>query len=273
MRICFAPVIDLHCHVLPGIDDGPATIEGSLELARAAAALGTRTIVATPHVSWRYDNDASTIARHVKEVNDVLAADGVELKVVAGAEVAMTRAFDLAPEQLSALTLGGGSWLLLECPFASTTTGLPELIFELQEREMGIVLAHPERCPAFQRDPRLLETLVQGGGVLTSVTAGSLIGRFGRTVKRFCDHLIDAEMVHNVASDAHGAGERRPGVLEEIARAGLEPLAGWLTQEIPAAILAGGDTIPARPLVALNRDAGRDAAWWRRGPLRVRRAW
>jgi protein-tyrosine phosphatase len=265
-------VIDLHCHVLPGIDDGPRTIADSLELARAAAALGTRTIVATPHVSWRYDNDAPGIARRVQEVNDALAASSVDLLVVAGAEVAMTRAADLTSEQLSALTLGGGSWLLLECPFASTTTGLSQLIFELQEHGLGIVLAHPERCPAFQHDPRLLERLVQGGGVLTSVTAGSLVGRFGRTVKRCCDVLIDAEMVHNIASDAHGAGERRPGVLEEISQAGLEPLADWLTQQVPAAILAGDDTIPARPLVSLSRDVSSQVAWWRRGPLRVRRA-
>lgn len=265
-------MIDLHCHVLPGIDDGPATIADSLELARAAARLGTRTIVATPHVSWRYDNDASAIAQLVGEVNDALAADGIGLEVIAGAEVAMARAVDLAPEQLSALTLGEGSWLLLECPFASTATGLGELIFDLQQHDIGIVLAHPERCPAFQRDLQLLETLVQGGGVLTSVTAGSLVGRFGRTVKRCCDRLIDAEMIHNVASDAHGGSERRPGVLEELGRAGLEPLAEWLTQEIPAAILAGDETIPARPLVRLNRDASHDDAWWKRGPLRVRRA-
>jgi protein-tyrosine phosphatase len=265
-------VIDLHCHVLRGFDDGRDPLGGALLRARAAAEFGTRTIVATPHVSWRYDNDAATIAALVEQVNDALATEGVGVNVVAGAEVAMTRAVDLAPEQLSALTLGDGSWLLLECPFASTAAGLRELIFELQEQDLGIVLAHPERCPVFQRDPRLLETLVQGGGVLTSITAGSLVGRFGRTVKRCCERLIDAEMVHNVASDAHGAGDRRPGALEEIDEAGLAPLAGWLTEEVPAAILAGEDTIPARPRVPLNRDASDRGAWWRRGPLRVRRA-
>jgi protein-tyrosine phosphatase len=261
-------LIDLHCHVLPGIDDGPDTTAASVELARAAAQAGTRTIVATPHVSPSYDNDSATIARLVQEVNEAIAEARIELDVLAGAEIAMTRATDLDPGELSALTLGGGGWLLIECPFSSTVAGLDALILELQDNDHGVVLAHPERCPAFQRDPRLLESLVQGGGVLTSITAGSLVGRFGGTVKRFADRLIDAEMVHNVASDAHSAGERRPGIAEELSQAGLDPLAEWLTAEVPAAVLAGAEQIPPRPLVSLRRGDTAERSWWKRGPLR-----
>jgi protein-tyrosine phosphatase len=260
-------VIDLHCHVLPGIDDGPDTAADSVELARAAAAAGTSTIVATPHVSWRYDNDAATIARLVEEVNTAIAVAGIELNVVAGAEIAMTRAADLTPGDLSALAIGTSSWLLIECPFSTTVAGLDTLIWELQEQDHGIVLAHPERCPAFQRDVGMLESLVHGGGVLTSITAGSLVGHFGRTVRRFALSLFEAELVHNVASDAHDARGRRPGMAAELQQAGLEPLADWLTREVPGAILAGQE-IPPRPLDSLQRRDGSGAAWWRRGPLR-----
>src|SRR5271165_6849870 len=84
------PVIDLHCHVLAGIDDGPRTIEGSLALVRAAAEAGTRTLVATPHVSARYRNDAAAIAKLTAELNGRLAAEGIALEVLAGAEIAIT---------------------------------------------------------------------------------------------------------------------------------------------------------------------------------------
>ena len=95
-------MIDLHCHLLPGIDDGPETIEGSLELARAAVAAGTRMMVATPHVSWSYPNDADTIGSRVDELSARLTAEGIALEVRAGAEIAMTRVADLAPAELLA---------------------------------------------------------------------------------------------------------------------------------------------------------------------------
>jgi protein-tyrosine phosphatase len=259
-------VIDLHCHVLAGIDDGPETIEGSLALARAAADRGTRTIVATPHVSWHYDNDAETIARLVSRTNAALAESGVGIEVVAGAEIAITRAVELSGEQLAALTLGGGGWLLIECPFTSVSIGLDALVGELAEHGHGIVLAHAERCPAFQNDPALLEALVLGGA-LASITAGSLIGSFGGTARRFALELLDAELVHNVASDAHDAVKRPPGIGEELEQAGFGGLAGWLTEDVPAAILAGEDLPPRPATVPAARPAARDS-WWRRGPLR-----
>src|SRR4029077_5904087 len=227
------PVIDLQCHVLAGIDDGPETTEGSVALARAAGEQGTRTIVATPHVSWRYDNDPATIARLVAETNTAIAAAGLTLNVIAGAEIAMTRGADLDGQQLSALALGGGPWLLVEPPFATDASGLEMLVFELMQEGHSIVLAHPERCPAFHRDPQMLESLVHSG-VLTSITAGSLVGRFGGSVRRFALGLLDAEPVPNVASDAHDPEQRGPGMRRELEQAGLAALAEWLTDEVPA---------------------------------------
>ena len=260
-------MIDLHCHVLPGIDDGPDAIDGSIALARAAAEAGTSTIVATPHVSWHYDNDSATIARLVEETNAAFADAGVSLDVRAGAEIAMTRALELEPDELSALSLGGGPWLLIECPFTSVAIGLDTLVLELAEQEHRIVLAHPERCPAFHRDPAMLESLVRSG-VLTSITAGSLVGRFGGTVERFALGLLDAELVHNVASDAHDSEERRPGMAKELEQAGAGALSEWLTDAVPAAILAGAEDIPPRPLVDFVSAPASRQPWWRRGPLR-----
>jgi protein-tyrosine phosphatase len=251
-------VIDLHCHVLPGIDDGPSTIEQSVALVRAASAGGTRTIVATPHASTRYPNRAAAIGELVAELNDRLASEGIPVDVLPGAEIAMTHAADIEPGELAQMTLGGGPWLLLEPPFLPVVVGLDQLVARLQAEGRHIVLAHPERCPAFHREPGLLEALV-GGGALTSITAGSLAGRFGKEVKRFALRLLAEEMVHNVASDAHDSLRRPPSIAPEIERAGMGALAGWLTNAVPTAILAG-EEIPPRPQAA---QAPRRFAWRR----------
>jgi protein-tyrosine phosphatase len=238
-------VIDLHCHVLPGIDDGPATIEDALALARDAASSGTRILVATPHVNRRFANDASSIATAVAELNARLADEQIGVEVRPGAEIAISRAVELAPEELERLRLGDGQWLLLEPPFTPQASGLDILLADMLRRGHRIVLAHPERCPAFQRDPQLLRSLV-GQGVLMSITAGSLVGRFGGDVQRFAFSLVAEGIVHNVASDAHDREGRPPSIAAELARSGLGAFAEWWTREVPEAILGGGE-IPRRP--------------------------
>jgi len=250
-------VIDLHCHVLPGIDDGPPTLEGSLQLARAALAAGTRTLVATPHVSARYPNDAATIARLAAELSELLDTQGIALRVRAGAEIALASALELEDEQLAALGLGGSRWLLIEPPFTPGAGGLDTLLTDILAREHRVILAHPERCPGFHEDRAALESLVRAG-VLCSVTAGSLVGRFGGHVRRFARALVRDGLVHNVASDAHDHLQRPPGIASELRRARLQPLAAWLTTEVPAAILADGE-VPPRPA-----GAAREARAWRR---------
>jgi protein-tyrosine phosphatase len=257
-------MIDLHSHVLPGIDDGPETIEGSLALARDAAAVGTRVLVATPHVSWSYPNDADTIAPLVEDLNARLVAEGVALEVRAGAEIAMTRLIDIPSGELSRLSLGGGPWLLVEPPFAPTVTGLDSLIFDLQRQGYRVLIAHPERCKAFHRDPGMLRELVSEGS-LTSITAGSLIGSFGSEARRFALMMAREGLIHNVASDTHDTVRRPPGVAAELRQAGLEPLKDWLTEQVPAAIL-GGAAIPTRPAVELPGLEPVRRTWWRRRP-------
>jgi protein-tyrosine phosphatase len=262
-RLWFLPaVIDLHCHILPGIDDGPETIEGSLALARAAAAAGTRTIVATPHVSWRYPNDAGTIVRLTAEVNERLAAENVVVEVRTGAEVAMARAAEVEPQQLAQMRLGGGLWLLLEPLFTPVITGFDMVVSELQSKGHRIVLAHPERCPAFHGNLDALRALVNAG-VLTSITAGSLVGRFGGTVRRFAMSMVNEGLVHNVASDAHDLERRPPGMAAELAQAGLGELADWLTRAVPAAILSG-EEIPPRPVAPTPSERRQRRIRWRR---------
>jgi protein-tyrosine phosphatase len=201
-----------------------------------------------------YPNRAATIARLVDELNQRLRSDGVALEVLAGAEVAMTVLSDIAPEELSRLTLSGGRWLLLEPPFVPVLSGAEEIVATLQSRGFGVVLAHPERCRAFHRDRSMLERLVRSG-VLVSITAGSLDGRFGGTVRRFSRELVSNGLVHNVASDAHDVAGRPPSVAGELERAGLVALGDWLTQAVPEAIVRGR-AIPPRPDAEIPAHAG-----------------
>lgn len=244
-------MIDLHCHILPGIDDGPQSIEESLALARASSRAGTRTIVATPHVSQHYRNDLATIARGVEQVNEAFAAESCPIEVLPGAEVAASSVSEIDPQELNGMTLGGGPWLLLEPPFTPLATGFDEIGYSLMRRGLRVVIAHPERCAGFHRDTTMLGDLVRTGAI-TSITAGSLAGRFGERVRRFAMKLVDEDMVHSVASDAHDEIARRPGLTAEIESVGLGELREWLTELVPAAIVSG-DPIPARPAFRARR--------------------
>lgn len=239
-------MIDLHSHVLPGIDDGPETVAGSLAVLRAAAAAGIETMLATPHVNARFHNDAATIAGAAETLAGPAREAGVAVKVLLGAEVSITRVPELDPAVLPPLRLGDGPWMLLEPPFAAVAQGLQAILAGLQQDGYRVLIAHPERCPAFHREPGLLEALVRAGA-LSSLTAGSLVGRFGGEVKRFAFQILDAGLAHNVASDAHDAERRPPSIGAELRASGLHDLEDWLTREVPGAILAGGE-VPPRPV-------------------------
>jgi protein-tyrosine phosphatase len=251
-------MIDLHCHLLPAIDDGPGTIDESIAMARAHVDAGVRCVACTPHVDWTSPNKAQVIAERVDELRVALAGQGIDLQVVPGGEVGLTRAIETDAEELSALRLGGGPWLLLEAPLG-VHVGIDTAVSMVAMRGHRILLAHPERCPAFHRDLDALTRLVDQG-VLCQATATALTGQFGRTVQRVATRMVEAGLIHVVASDAHDDRRRPPGLREHVEQAGFGHLTSWLTEDVPAAILAGG-AIPARP--AAPAPARR--RWWRRG--------
>lgn len=243
-------VIDLHCHLLPAIDDGPLDMDETLAMARLQVEAGVRTVAVTPHVSADLPTEEAAIAVGLADVRAALAGAGIPLEVVGGAEIDVHQAERLSDEQLRALALGGGRWLLLEAPLRPNVPIEP-IARELLERGHGVVLAHPERSPVLQQDLVSLRRLV-GAGVVMQVTASSFTGRFGRIVKRFAEELLEAGLIHTVASDAHDALRRPPGIAEPLAAAGIGDLAPLLAQEVPAAILAD-EPIPLPPRRSLRR--------------------
>lgn len=236
-------MIDLHSHLLPGIDDGAPDLDAAVAMGHAAVEGGVEEIAATPHVSARYQNDPLGFGERVAEVQRALDDAGVTLTVHQGAEVSHALFHDLSEEALRACALGGGRYLLLEPPYAGPAPFIDRMVYDLQLKGYAILLAHPERIGAFQRDIDLLQKLVDQG-CLTSVTAASVAGQFGGSVQKFTRELFARGLVHNLASDAHDATHRSPAlrpILDE-AVAGwpeLEPWLGYLTEDVPRAVLAG----------------------------------
>jgi len=250
-------VIDLHSHILPGVDDGPATLEGSLELARTAIEAGTRTILATPHINNDRSIDAARVAAGLEALRPALAAAEIPLEVLPGGEIAMWRLDGLDDATLRTLALGGGPYLLVESPFSPAIGAFEPLVLDLLGRGHRVLLAHPERCPAFHRDPERLQRLVDAG-VLVQITAGSMTGGFGSTVRRLTATMLRTGVVHVVASDAHDAVKRPPGLNDgftslERDLPGLAELQPWMTEQVPRAIL-DGTPLPERP--PLPKEAG-----------------
>ncbi len=245
-------MIDLHCHLIPAVDDGPETMEGALALARAARDAGTQTIVATPHIDHRWNVGSSEVTAGVSTVRAALEEADIDLRVFAGGEIALPRLLELTDAEREPLRLGGGPYLLLESPHTPAAGSFDSFLLDLRRRGEEIVLAHPERSPPFHRRPERLVSLVEAG-VLCSITAASLTGGFGRVVRSFALELLREGFVHNVASDSHDAARRGPDLATPLAGLtrhlpGMASQLDWLTVDVPAAILAGG-ALPPRPAV------------------------
>jgi protein-tyrosine phosphatase len=256
-------VIDLHCHILPGLDDGPVNLDFSVAMARAAAENGIHVMVATPHIRSDYEVDPGAIEGLVGRLNAALDEDGTQLLVLAGGEVSLQKASELEDDVLRTVCLGDSEYLLLESPYRASDIDIEGIVRDVQERGFKPILAHPERCPIFQHDPDRLQRLVNMG-VLCSITASSLAGGFGSTVRRFTLELVHDGLVHDVASDAHDHLHRPPDLLAGFESAegeipGISSQAPWFTVTSPVAILAGRP-LPARPDPPPKLSASR----WRR---------
>jgi protein-tyrosine phosphatase len=252
----FALMIDLHCHVIPGIDDGPQTVDESLRLCEAARDAGTETLIATPHVNWEYpDVDAIVIHTALAHLRSVLTETGMNIRVRPGAEMALTRIPNLSDAEIGVLRLGAGPYALVECPHhGGATIWIEGALRALADRGHQIVLAHPERSRSFLQHRWLVAKLIDQG-MLSCITARSLIGDYGRSVRAYAWELLEAGLVHAIASDAHDVTRRPPDLLPALEAAGLEPgHIDYFIGEAPAAILAG-DPVPAPPRV-FRRPAG-----------------
>ena len=245
-------MIDLHSHILPGVDDGVRTVQEALALARAAVADGVRVLAATPHVREDYPTSADTMERLVAEVRDRLREESIPLDLRTGGEVALDRLELLGEDEIRRFGLGGNpSYLLVEFPYVGWPLAVEQQVAELKERGVTAVLAHPERNSDVQARPERLRGAVEAGA-LVQLTAASVDGRLGRPTRATAFALLEHGLAHMVASDAH-APELRAVGLRPATEAVGSPLAEWLTEGMPGAIVRGEPLPPAPPVEPRKR--------------------
>jgi protein-tyrosine phosphatase len=256
--------VDIHAHVLYGIDDGPSRRADSEEMLHAAADSGTGTIVATPHLRGDFPNvRVGELAARADELRGWIADQGLDLKLVNGGEVGLVWALDADDAALRLGSFGqGGADLLIETP--TSTAGIESLLYKVCRRGFRVTLAHPERSREFQRDASVLKAMVQHG-ILLQVNADGLLGYPRKSpVARLAQQLCVDGLVHALASDSHRAQQWRPASVMPEAVAAAANLVGveravWMAVDSPAAIVAGLPLPEAPPVVTPQR--GR---WWSR---------
>jgi protein-tyrosine phosphatase len=233
-------MIDLHTHILPGLDHGPRDWDEALEMCRIAVADGITTIAVTPHVSEVFPNSAQRIEAAAAELRQRLGAAAIPLSVVVGGDYHVRP--DLSPGNV--LTLGGnGRYFLLEFPYQLLPPRADAFVRTLVDRGLLPIVTHPERTASLQRGWRRLEPLLKAGA-LVQVTAGSLLGEFGPAAAAAANRFLKQGWVHLLASDAHWARERAPrlsGGRDAAANVVGEAAARALVEGNPEAILHGRD--------------------------------
>ncbi len=259
-------MIDLHCHILPGVDDGPESMEESLAMCRLSFGDGVRTVLATPHtLNGVYQNDRSTILAKVRELNKAISEcripepfssstvqfknpmtqlpnNPMTLNILPGADVHFSPELPQQIEEGKALTIGDRKrYLLLEFPVQGIPRGTEEILFQLMVRGITPIVSHPERNLEIAHKPqRYLEMMRMG--CLGQVTAMSLTGEFGEEVKRVADKLLKGRLVHIIASDAHSPNSRPPllsSAVQAAARIVGEAEARKMVTQYPQAVLEG----------------------------------
>ena len=213
-------MIDLHCHILPGIDDGPDAIETSINMARIAAEDGIETIVATPHIKDILHSKAQLLEL-VTQLNIHLELQNIPVNILLGGDVF---AFNI-DSLIKDYTINNSRYILIEFPHNYLPGNSKEILFSWAMHGLYPIITHPERNLAIMKNPNLLLDLLYGN-VFVQITAGSLIGEFGLNVQACASYLLKKKAVHFIATDAHSSEFRQP-----VLSAGVEYAAKILGKE------------------------------------------
>jgi len=203
-------LIDLHCHLLPGIDDGSKDLEMSLAMARMASSDGISTIACTPHIlPGVYNNSGPAIRAAVARLRESISEAGIPIALVTGADVHIAPDLGVQLRKGQALTLNDSRYLMLEPPHHVLPPRLEDLIFGLQAAGYVPILTHPERLSWVEDNYDVIGRLANNS-VLMQITAGSLMGQFGRRPRYWAERMLDDGLCHLLATDAHNTERRAP---------------------------------------------------------------
>jgi protein-tyrosine phosphatase len=234
-------VIDLHCHILPALDDGALDLRDSLGMGRQAVDDGIEAICATPHIRHDHDVRIERLAGLVESLNESLRDAGVPVEVLQGGEVAETAVEGLSEEELGRVTLGSGRWILLEPAPGALDDSLLRRVAHLAERGHRTLIAHPERHVSADMYERIA-ALVAAGALVQATADFFLRERTAGGMRS----LAEAGLIHVLSSDAHSSHGGRPVQMREAFEvlAGIEPVAShleWMRETAPRAITSGAE--------------------------------
>ncbi len=251
-------MIDLHNHLLPGIDDGAKRLEETLQFLRIAGADGVRIVVATPHMKpGVYDNRRETILESVAMVREAQKGSGTEgVTLLPGAEVYFTADLLRQAKAGELMTVADrGKFLLLELPYQQIPMRVEDTIFQMKLLGITPIMAHPERVAYYLEDMSRVVASVRLGA-LTQVTGASITGRFGSKAREFSREMLERGLVHVVASDSHDVSHRPPTLSDAfrtVAQLCGEAAARRMVEDTPRAILDGLEIEPDEPLEAAGK--------------------
>jgi protein-tyrosine phosphatase len=229
-------MIDIHCHIMPGIDDGAADAQESLSMAKAAAEDGISHIVATPHIRETLHPPA-LLRKYVEKLNQVMKKWQVPVEILYGADVYAL----LAPKEMLGYTINDSKYILIEFPYTHIPAHAPDILFNLKLQGLIPIITHPERNPTVIQNPEKLFSLLTGD-VYVQVTADSLLGNFGQQIRECTFYLLKKGAVHFIASDAHSAKTRGPVLYEAVKTARKivgKDNARILVEDNPLAVISG----------------------------------
>jgi len=258
-------VIDLHVHILPGLDDGLGSMSEAVRMCRIASEDGAMIIVATPHMrTGSYGVNRERIFDRLHSLERALAAEEVSLRLLPGADVHADGGLLDDVRAGGVMTVGdGGKYLMVELSEDVMPPQVEEMLFRLQLMEIRPILSHPERNLEVQENPSVLLRMVRAGN-LVQITAASVTGEFGGRAEKCAVELLKAGLAHLVASDAHSPDHRPPGLSR--ARAVVERMIGEesarvIFEDRPEKIVAGVSVDVPAPV---EPRLGRRRRWWRR---------
>jgi len=258
-------MIDLHSHVLPGIDDGPATARESLEMGRIYKQAGYSRVVATPHwiLGTGWTPTPSEIANQVDTLNQRLKQDKISLEVLPGMEVALDPELPAALDEGKLQPLGETSCLLLETPYQMLPLGWQRIFFAIKSRGYAVLLAHPERCAQLAENPYMIDAFLELD-IYMQVNWDSFLGYQGRDSAKLARYMAAKGFIHCLATDSHDPHNRSPDSVKRAA-VELERLIGSenlriLAKENPSRVLKNEALVPMRQK-AIHETSGKIRPW------------
>ena len=252
-------MIDLHCHILPGIDDGAVDLENALAMARVAVAEGITITACTPHMMpGVYDNTGPAVRAHIATLQTALDQEGIALRLVTGADIHLQAELGLKLKNGALLALNDSRYFLFEPPHHTAPPRLEDAAFDVMAAGFQPVLTHPERLTWIESHYYTMCNLARQG-VWMQITCGSLTGRFGRRPQYWAERMIDEGLVHILATDAHNLRNRAPLMAEardKVASRLGEQAAVDMVLTRPAGVLENASPESMPPAVGIQRGSG-----------------